>query len=262
MTATLHVTDGDDRVRRIRWSYPARRNALTRELLLELATALQVGPPDAPTSCRAVVLFGDPRGRAFSSGFDLQAIDEAERAGGLDPIDEPARAIETCPVPVLAALDGPTVGGAVELAAACDLRIASAGSFLCLPPARLGLAYSPSGISRLLRRASASTAIRMLVTGQRIPAAEALRLGLLDHVAAQGTALHVALDWAREIAAGAPLAVRAMIRSVRALSDGQDRTESLREALNEDRLRTVRSEDLTEGLQAVRARRSPAFRGL
>ena len=136
---------------------PTKRNALDRVMLAELVRSLQVSD-----DVRCVVLRGDPAGAAFSAGYDIARIDEAEKEQGLDPIQIAADALEACPVPVIAAIQGACMGGALELAMACTLRVAANNAKLAMPPAKLGLVYSAQGLARFLRAVSPGFAQRML----------------------------------------------------------------------------------------------------
>lgn len=260
MTDKILVHD-EGAVRDVRISNPSKRNALTRELLADLSRALpssQAGP-DQPI--RVVILRGDPAGSAFSSGFDIGAIDDKERERGLDPICEPADALERCPVPVIAALDGPAFGGGLEIAMACDLRVARAGTKLCMPPARLGLVYSATGLQRFLRAAGPSACKRLFLTGEPVLADEAVRFGLVDVVVHQGSAFDAARAWAERIAENAPLAVTGLLDAIRRLSRPGGPDDGDFAAIAEARERTVSSEDLQEGVLAFAEKRKPKFQG-
>jgi enoyl-CoA hydratase/carnithine racemase len=143
----LLITDASG-VRTLTLSNPAKRNALTREVLSAIPSSLPASHVGDGQPIHVVVLKGDSAGRAFSSGFDIHAITPSERAQGLDPIAPAADALTRCPVPVIACIDGPCMGGAFELAMACSFRVASHDATFCMPPARLGLAYSTPGLER------------------------------------------------------------------------------------------------------------------
>jgi enoyl-CoA hydratase/carnithine racemase len=259
--ASLEVRD-EGGVRDVRISNPDKRNALTRDLLAELTAALPAtaAGPDQPV--RAVVLRGDPAGRAFSSGFDIGAIDQEERAAGLDPIRAPADAIEACPVPVIAAIDGPAFGGALEIAMACHLRVCVADAKMAMPPARLGLVYSAGGLARFLRCVTPSQLNRLFLTGAPIRGEEAARIGLVDAVAeGEGAATALANQWAAQIAANAPLAVDGLLDAIRRVARPGGPTEADLAAIETARERTIHSDDLQEGVRAFLEKRPAKFAG-
>ena len=258
--AALQVEDVGS-LRRVTISHPAKRNALTREMLEALAEALPDGPAGEGQPIRVVILRGDVEGRAFSSGFDIGAIDAKERERGLDPIQAPADALESSPVPVIAAIEGPVFGGATELAMACHLRVAARGGPLGMPPARLGLVYSASGLSRFLRALSPSSAQRLFLLGEPVSTEEAFRMGMVDALAEVGEAEALAERWAETIASNAPLAVAGLLDAIRRLSRPGGAQENDLEEINAARQRTVDSDDLLEGVRAFAEKRAPRFRG-
>lgn len=241
-------------VRTITLSNPSKRNALTRHVLADLIEAM-------PTKgeVRAMILRGDPAGRAFSSGFDITAIDAQERARGLDPIRLPADTIETCPVPSIALIEDAVFGGALELALACTMRVAKKGTLLGIPPVKLGLVYSTSGFERFARAISPSQMQRLFLTGEPIAAEEAARIGLVDVV--DDDAEGVAERWAAQIAQGAPLAVRGTHDAIRRLSRSGGLSPRDIERIDDARRRSVTSVDSAEAVAAFREKREPRFTG-
>ncbi|MBI1946688.1 MAG: enoyl-CoA hydratase/isomerase family protein [Deltaproteobacteria bacterium] len=248
-------------IRVLTLSNPAKRNALTRALLLELRAALPDKASGEAQPIRVVVLRGDPAGKCFSAGYDISAIDEAEKDAGLDPIKAPADALECCPVPVIAAIEDACMGGAFEIAMACTLRVAATSSKLAMPPARLGLVYSASGLARFLRAASPPTVQRLFLTGERLGGAEAQRKGLVDLAVEAGGAFDEAMAIADQIANNAPLAVAGLLDAIRRVARPGGPTAEDVAAIDAARLRTVASADLAEGVAAFLEKRVPAFRG-
>lgn len=257
------VQHDEGRVRVLTLSRPHKRNALTRSVLGALADALSpevVGPPDGDGP-RAFVLRGDPAGKAFSSGFDLQSINEEERARGLDPIQPAAEAIAACPVPVVVAANGHVFGGAVELLISGHVKVGGQGLKVGVPPARLGLVYATGGLGRFVQALAPSQVLRLFLTGAPVDAEEALRIGLFDELSDDCTTR--ALELAQQMAANAPLAVRGTLDAVRRLAGaGQGALgEKALAAMDDARWAALHSEDLAEGVRANTEKRAPVFQG-
>lgn len=248
-------------VRVLTISNPGKRNALTRALLDELCAALPRAASHDGQPVRVVIVRGDPAGKCFSAGYDIGAIDEAEKDAGLDPIRAPADALEACPVPVLAAIEDACMGGAFEIAMACTLRVAATSAKLAMPPARLGLVYSSSGLQRFLRAASPSTVQRLFLTGERLGGAEAQRKGLVDLAVEPGGAFEEAQAVATQIADNAPLAVSGLLDAIRRCARPGGPSDEDRAAIDAARARTVASADLAEGVAAFLGKRAPVFHG-
>jgi enoyl-CoA hydratase len=188
-------------------SNPAKRNALDGAMCARIAE--WVGGL-AGRGVRAGVLVGDPAGRAFSAGFDLDALgDLAAAAAAFDAL---VRAVAESAVPLVAALNGPAIGGGCELAATCDLRVAHAGVKLGMPPARLGIVYPTRGLARFAALCGESRARQLFLLARTVDAAEAHRWGLVDFLVDEADVRPRAEALATEIAALAPHAVQGMRR--------------------------------------------------
>jgi enoyl-CoA hydratase/carnithine racemase len=241
-------------------SNPDKRGALDRPLLEALTGAL------ASLDARCVVLTGERR--AFCAGYDIEALmsEGYDDGGGGDPDAHPfpaaLHAIEAYPYPVLAALNGYAIGGGLELAIACDLRIAADTAQLGMPPAKLGVVYAHAGLNRFLTTIGAARTRELFLTGRRIGAATAERWGLVNEVVEQEQLAGAALALAGEIAACAPLSLRGNKAAIRALAARAGALDAdTAAALEAERRTAFESEDLREGLRAFGAKRAPAWRG-
>ena len=234
-------------------------NALSSALLDELGLAL-AGLATDP-DLRAVVLAAE--GPNFSAGADLKelaSIPPAEAPALLERALGTFRALADLPVPTVAALHGLAVGGGLELALACDLRVADDSAKLGAPEVAHGLMPAYGGTQRLPRLVGAAKAKELVFTGALVPAGEALRLGLVNKVVGSGQELRAARDLAHTIGQRAPRAVRAAKRAI-ALGSVAPLVEGL--AL-ERRLfleEVLPSRDLAEGIRAFGERRPPKFTG-
>jgi enoyl-CoA hydratase/carnithine racemase len=180
---TLVTTDDRGPVRHVVLNRPEKRNAMNQALLLELANALREAANDASVHC--VVLRGE--GRVFSAGVDLGEL--ASFAGDLDVLRpfrnvflDCANLCESMPKPVVCQIHHTCVGGALEVALGCDLRIASEGSRLGLPEVRFGIIPDVGGSSRLPAVVGLGRAKELVMTARMIDAAEAHRIGLVNRV--------------------------------------------------------------------------------
>lgn len=217
---------------------------------------------------RVLVVRGS--GRAFCAGVDLGLPEDritgrsqAERARnfaeGLRWVHEQFRAFATLPQPIVAAVHGYCLGFGFELALMCDIRLAATDAVFALPEATIGMAVDAGGEMRLAREAGSGWAKLLALTGRRIDAATAARIGVVQDVVAPEELLPAAYALAREIAANAPLAVQAIKRSVDTFAD-----RGLHEAMGQAALlaaTTFISEDAPVGYAAKAARRTAEFEG-
>jgi len=233
----------------------ARRGALSQVIL----DALERAFADATGGCLVVTGTGE----IFSAGYDLSVlgdpIDPAVADAAIAPESVPALdALRSCRVPVIAALNGPALGGGLELALGCDVRFAVPGAYLAAPAGRLGLVYSPGGLERVLTGLPAAAAAELFVLGRRLDAARAHALGVLTEVVSAEKLERAVLDAAVEVLAQAPDAVNANARALRELRAGA--SPAVREELAAVRRAGMRSAGFAEGVAAFRARREPNWR--
>jgi len=238
-------------------------NLIGEELLTELEGALADLDDAAPGDVRAVVVTG--RGeRAFSVGSNVKEF-EAQRAtpdGGRGRFALEARVAQRLAglrMPTIAAIEGDALGGGLELALCCDLRIASEHARVGLPEVRLAVTPSTGGTQRLPRIVGIARAKELLLTGRILTAAEADRIGLVNEVVPAGRAVARAREIGAEIAERGPLAVRA----VKDLVDGSlDRGLAAGHAAEtEASVRIFATDDLLEGARSFIEKRPPRYHG-
>ena len=212
-------------------------------------------------SARAVVLAGD--GQYFSAGADLKemaSMDPARAPAVVHQGQELFRHLSQLAAPSIAAVNGLALGGGLELALACDLRIAGESAKFGAPEVTFGLMPAYGGTQRLPRTVGLPKAKVLIFTGGMIPAAEALRIGLINKVVPAGQELRAARDLAHTIGQRAPKAVQA---AKRAIGAGIERPLSEGTALELELFRSevLSSHDLVEGIRAFAEKRPPKFRG-
>jgi enoyl-CoA hydratase len=235
---------------------PAALNALSFGLLAELADALET--LDADPSVRCIVLTGGER--AFAAGADIRELagESPESLAAGHGFDAWGR-IDRIGLPLVAAVRGYALGGGCELAMACDIVVAGDDAVFGQPEIRIGVMPGAGGTQRLTRAVGKSRAMELVLTGRRIDATEAAAIGLVSRVVPAEATIGEAMEIARSIAAGPPLAIRAAKRSVQAaaelpLSAGLARE---REAF----FSLFATEDQAEGMTAFAEKRAPRWSG-
>jgi len=234
-----------------------RHNALSRQVVAELQEAAQRLAVDEQV--RAVIVHGGDA-RSFCAGADLkerQGLTEAQVFATVHQLRETVNLFAQLPVPTIAAVHGSALGGGFELALACDLRVLSEDAQLGLTEVSWGIIPGAGGCVRLPALVGPALARELIFTARRISAQEALAMGLANRVVPRAELLPTALSIAEQIAANAPLAVRAAKRAMAASS---------REAIGlaaewQEYQSIIRTEDRLEGLRAFHGKRRPVFQG-
>ena len=190
---------------------PAKRNALNDGLILALRDVFQ----GLPSTVRAAVIHG--AGDHFCAGLDLSELQERDAGQGVHHSRMWHAALECVqhgPVPVVAALHGAVVGGGLELASACHIRVADASTFYALPEGSRGIFVGGGGSVRIPRLIGAARMADMMFTGRVYKAEEGERIGLAQYLVPEGTALEKALELATRIAGNAPLTNYALMHAL------------------------------------------------
>jgi enoyl-CoA hydratase/carnithine racemase len=263
MAGELLIDEPLDGVRRLTISNPAKRNALDHTILDGIASA--VHEADRDDTARCLVLTGAHG--MFSSGYDIGDIPddvfahEAERLVA-HPFTSALEALDETNLPVVAALHGHTIGGGLELALACDLRLARDGIQLGMPPAKLGLVYSHTGLRRFLDAVGEPRTRELFLLGRYVDARTALDWGLVSEVWGEEDLEREALERARELAANSPLSIRGNKQVLRALVRSHGQLDpDVERALIEVREACFHSEDLREGVRAFAEKRPARWQG-
>jgi enoyl-CoA hydratase/carnithine racemase len=249
---------------RLTISNPAKRNALDHPIL-DAITATLTELADPTSGARCVIVTG--AGGMFSAGYDIGEIPDQEfeeRAERLiaHPFTEAIDALEAFPYPTLAVLPGHTIGGGLELALSCDLRVARDGIKLGMPPAKLGLVYSHTGLRRFLDAIGASRTRELFLLGRYIDAATALAWGLINIVVDAESLDEISLATAAELAGNAPLSQAGNKRVIAALLSAEGELPGdIEEELIELRRASFASQDMREGMRAFAEKRPPRWRG-
>jgi len=239
-----------------RLNRPDARNALSPEVMQELAAALASFDEDPAIRC--IVIAGSEK--VFAGGADIGAIAERTFSEALfHPAGAFWRRLAECRTPMVAAVSGFALGGGCELALACDLIIASETAQFGQPEINLGIIPGGGGTQRLARAIGKQRAMDLVLTGRRIDAREAERLGFVNEVVAQGEWLKRALELAKTIAERPPIATKLAKQAVLAaeetgLAAGLEQERRLYEL-------AMATEDRVEGTRAFLEKRKPDFKG-
>lgn len=247
---------------------PEKRNAINNDVLRAIPEA--IAEADRP-EVRAIIIYGE--GAVFSAGVDFTSLGadiggQSGAGGGLDlqrfrrfvhASQESLDALERVEKPVIGALHGYVGGLGLELALACDARIAATGTRLGMPETRIGLVPDVGGTTRLTRTVGYAMAKELIMTARMIDAEEAARIGLVNRVVAAGTQIVAAEELAREIARNAPLAV-GLAKRIIDIGQSVDKSTFMDlESLAQSSL--FQTEDFREGASALAQRRDPKFKG-
>jgi enoyl-CoA hydratase/carnithine racemase len=257
MTSKLLLDHPGEHVARLTIDNPERRGALDHELLDAL------GEHTRTLDSRCLVIRGS--GPVFSAGYDIGNFDEgrfeeaAERLVA-HPFQAALEALDAYPYPVIGQLNGHAIGGGLELALACDLRIAASGIKVGMPPAKLGLIYSHTGLRRFIDVCGVANTAELFYVGRNVGVARAERMGLVNEVVDPAELDERVLDLATEIAANAPLSLAGNKHVIRTLRD-RPLPEDVERELIELRESCFRSEDFREGVRAFAEKRKPRWQG-
>ncbi len=246
----------DGHVALLRLNRPEARNALSPELMEQLAGELERLDPDPEVRC--AVIAGSEK--VFAAGADIRAMSERSFSEVLrHPAASFWRRLAAIKTPMIAAVSGYALGGGCELALACDMIVAAEGAQFGQPEINLGIIPGGGGTQRLARVLGKQRTMEYVLTGRRFDAADAHAMGLVNRVVADGRWLEEALALAADVAKQPPIAARlakqaVLVAEETALSPGIENERRLYEL-------AMATEDRVEGMTAFLEKREPKFEG-
>jgi enoyl-CoA hydratase/carnithine racemase len=257
VTQKLQLDEPAEGVARLTISNPDRRGALDQELLDALAEHART------LQARCLVIRGS--GNVFSAGYDIgdlegSSFEESAERLVAHPFHAALEALEAYPYPVVGQINGHAIGGGLELALTCDIRVAATSARFAMPPARLGLIYSHTGLRKFIDVCGVANTSELFHVGEPVDAERALAMGLVNQVVEPEELESRVRQLAGTIAGNAPLSLEGNKRVIRTLRE-QPLPEEVERELIELRESCFRSEDFREGVRAFAEKRKPRWQG-
>lgn len=255
------LIETEDKITKITLNRPHKGNSLTPDILTRLIKAAQNADQDP--GIRVIIITGVGE-KAFSSGFDVAEIKSpggAKPGAERDIVERSLQELQAIRIPVIAMINGITMGAACDLITVCDFRIAVEDARFAIPPVKLGLLYSWQGMQRFINLVGLANAKELFMTGKTISAKRALEIGLVHKIVSRAQLWSETLSLAKELTEGAPLSVTGskVVLNLLAQTKSIDR-EILDKIIREHEI-VWSSEDIKEGTKAFIEKRKPVFQG-
>jgi len=252
------LTDLKDGIGVITLNNAEHRNCLSEAMLngIELSIRTMV-----ENHARAIVLRAPKGSKVWSAGFDIHELPDP----GIDPLgynDDLAvalRAVQNCPVPVIAMIEGSVWGGACDLAVTCDMAVGTPTTTFAITPAKLGVPYTTTGLMRFIGAMPMHIVKEMFFTAQPITAARALELGLLNHLVAPDELEAFVMNLVAKILDNSPLAIKVLKEQLRVLGNSYSMSPETQERIQGLRRMVYQSPDYSEGKMAFIEKRKPVY---
>jgi enoyl-CoA hydratase len=250
-----------DSILTISFNRPEKRNLVTPEMLDNLRDTLN--KVEIQNEIRCVIIRGEGH-KAFSSGYDINSIgdnDMIKNHEGNNHLPQAARSIEDFPCPVIALINGHAFGAGLELAISCDYRVCVDSAKLGMPPAKLGVLYSFTGIRKFLNLIGSGYTKEMFLIGNPFDAEKAEKVGMVNIVKSKDEIEKYTYNLAKEISENAPLSMKTMKYTINKWQQNQNLADQENKELINMILEVQNSSDYKEGLKAFTEKRKPRFSG-
>jgi enoyl-CoA hydratase len=244
----------------ISFNRPEKRNLITPLMLTELSSELKRLTDEDKVRCVILRGSGD---KAFSSGYDIHAIgdnDMIKHHEGDHPLGRALRTVEDFPYPTIAMLNGHAFGAGFEIAVTCDIRIAVDDSLFGMPPAKLGVVYSHSGMKKFADLIGPGYTKELFLVGRPVSSQRAKEIGLVNFMVSREEIEKFTYDMANEISDNAPLSLKTLKKITNILEKKEIRNED-EKIIRYMTVDVQNSEDYKEGQKAFAEKRKPEFKG-
>ena len=255
---SLVLTELKGHVGLLTLNHPERRNCLSRAMLADIEHGLEALLDQC---ARVIVIRAAAGSKVWSAGFDIDdyPVPGQDVLTSDDDLGVALKAIQHCPVPVIAMIEGSVWGGACDLAVTCDLAIAVPATTFAITPAKLGVPYTTGGLMRFIAAMPMHLVKELFFTAQPIGSARAREVGILNHVVDPGALEAFTLDLAGRIAENSPLALSVLKEQLRVLGNSYVMSPETQERIQGLRRMVFESPDFAEGKLAFHEKRKPTF---
>lgn len=241
-------------------NHPNKVNPLSKGLINELCLLL---PELVDDKVRVIIIRASKGAKVFSAGHDINelSVDGRDPLTYDDPLRRVIRAIENCPIPIIAMIEGSVWGGACELVSSCDIVLASKETTFAITPAKMGMAYNLSGILRFMKPGGLHLIKEMAFTAKPFPSEKLAQNGIINYAVEIEKLEEKTFDIAKEITKYSPLVLRILKEEMRVLSNSYPLNPEAFERIQSLRQEVYMSEDYKEAISAFKEKRPPVFKG-